>query len=96
MDKNILKDFFCQVCDLQFDKKSVYNIHLTFVHGKNNTINDKSLYGEKIFRDKDENLTSMNKKSKTHILTNDKVSDHERKNHKCATCGDRFIHSLGP
>ena len=27
-----LKDFFCVVCSLQFDKKAVYDIHMSFVH----------------------------------------------------------------
>ena len=27
-----LKDFFCETCSLQFDKKAVYDIHLSFVH----------------------------------------------------------------
>ena len=28
------KELFCEVCKLQFDKKSVYDIHLSFVHGQ--------------------------------------------------------------
>jgi len=27
-----LKDFFCEICSLQFDKKAVYDIHMSFVH----------------------------------------------------------------
>ena len=27
-----LKDFFCETCSLQFDKKAVYDIHMSFVH----------------------------------------------------------------
>ena len=27
-----LKDFFCEICFLQFDKKAVYDIHMSFVH----------------------------------------------------------------
>ena len=29
-----INDLYCDICDLQFDKKVVFNIHLSFVHGK--------------------------------------------------------------
>ena len=32
------KDFFCEQCKLQFDKKIVYDIHLKIVHNKDTTI----------------------------------------------------------
>ena len=28
------KDFFCENCKLQFDKKYVFDLHLSLVHGK--------------------------------------------------------------
>ena len=31
----LIKDLYCEICELQFDKKAVFNIHLSFVHGKN-------------------------------------------------------------
>ena len=42
MEKLILKDLFCELCDLQFDKKSVYDIHMSFVH-KKRKIKDESV-----------------------------------------------------
>ena len=33
------KDFFCVLCHLQFDKKIVFDIHQTIVHGKDSEIN---------------------------------------------------------
>ena len=32
MAPNVNKDFFCEQCKLQFDKKIVYDIHLKIVH----------------------------------------------------------------
>ena len=32
MKKKIIKDLFCFQCDLQFDKKSIYDMHLSIVH----------------------------------------------------------------
>ena len=41
------KEMFCTSCKLQFDKKSVYDIHLSFVHGQKKanikTENDKQV-----------------------------------------------------
>jgi hypothetical protein len=31
----LINDLYCEICELQFDKKVVFNIHLSFVHGKN-------------------------------------------------------------
>ena len=33
--KIILKDLFCTLCSLQFDKKYVFDVHLSIVHGQN-------------------------------------------------------------
>ena len=32
--KIILKDLFCTLCSLQFDKKYVFDVHLSIVHGQ--------------------------------------------------------------
>ena len=29
-----MKDFFCEKCTLQFDKKYVFDLHLSLVHGE--------------------------------------------------------------
>ena len=34
MSQIIFRDFYCEKCYLQFDKKNVYNQHLTLVHGE--------------------------------------------------------------
>ena len=31
----LTNDLYCVICELQFDKKAVFNIHMSFVHGKN-------------------------------------------------------------
>ena len=31
------QEFFCKPCNLQFDKRSVFDIHLSLVHGKDST-----------------------------------------------------------
>ena len=30
----IVKDFYCELCSLQFDKKYVFDLHMSLVHGK--------------------------------------------------------------
>ena len=34
METNITKDLFCVLCSLQFDKKSLYEVHMSLVHKK--------------------------------------------------------------
>ena len=34
LESNTIKDFFCEQCKLQFDKKVVYDIHMKIVHKK--------------------------------------------------------------
>ena len=34
MDAIMLRDMFCTECSLQFNKKIVYDLHLSLVHGK--------------------------------------------------------------
>ena len=33
MTQNMLRDLFCELCLLQFDKKAVFDMHLSLVHG---------------------------------------------------------------
>ena len=30
----IVKDLYCELCSLQFDKKYVFDLHMSLVHGK--------------------------------------------------------------
>ena len=36
-----MKDFYCYQCSLQFDKKSIYDIHLSILHKQDNGMNPK-------------------------------------------------------
>ena len=38
MDATMLRDLFCTECSLQFNKKIVYDLHLSLVHGKKTNI----------------------------------------------------------
>ena len=42
MNTNIMKDFFCHLCSLQFDKKYVFDLHMTLVHKKTSTESPQS------------------------------------------------------
>jgi hypothetical protein len=39
-------DFFCKKCSLQFDKKYVYDLHLSLVHGEKMEVKTESLNSE--------------------------------------------------
>ena len=41
MEKDILKNLFCIPCQLQFNGKAVYNLHLSLVHKHDSDIKDE-------------------------------------------------------
>ena len=41
MKTNIMKDFFCKLCSLQFDKKYVYDVHMSLIHKKTMCLQSK-------------------------------------------------------
>ena len=40
MENKNLKDSFCQMCDLQFDNKTIFDMHLSVVHNVDNLENN--------------------------------------------------------
>ena len=38
MDAIVLRNMFCKECSLQFNKKIVFDLHLSLVHGKRTNI----------------------------------------------------------
>ena len=69
-------DSFCDKCSLQFDKKIVYDIHLSVVH----KIKGKSDIEEKTMKIKNEKS-----KSNKNLLTSDSIIE-GTKSHKCLIC----------
>ena len=58
MESIILKDLFCELCALQFNKKAVYDMHLSLVHKKAQDIKKEHLYS-------DENLSFQEQEEET-------------------------------
>ena len=49
---NILKNWFCDICSLQFDAEAVFDIHMTFVHKKHKTkIKEESSSCQKVIKE---------------------------------------------
>ena len=46
MEKKIIKDLYCFLCSLQFDKKTIYDIHLKIIH--NYASREESFFTENI------------------------------------------------
>ena len=77
-------DSFCVICSLQFDKKAVYDIHMSFVHKK--IMSGKN--EENIIEVKEEHkiLTTTanpNENSVTEIAKNKQA---DKREHKCCVC----------
>ena len=53
MEVKETKKLFCEICSLQFDKKNVYNIHMSFAHKKEQS---KSIEVEALIQEKSEDL----------------------------------------
>ena len=72
----MLTDWFCKKCALQFDKKYVFDLHLSLVHGKKIEVKKEPMICE-------ENLQE-------HQVSKD-LSDHEVDNClKCNICDSSF------
>ena len=94
------KDFFCKICSLQFDKKAVYDIHMSFVHKIATLIEEENEdLNQDINLENNTNLNSPIKKnievsincslcqanfSKKDYLKRHIEAVHERKPHKSA------------
>ena len=104
----ILKDLFCTLCSLQFDKKYVFDVHLSIVHGQNIGVKTESEVCEENKTKVEEKYCSGNvvdKKFKCDIcnqcfttkkhLRKHNESVHEgKKTFKCSICDASF--SLKP
>ena len=92
MKTNIMKYLFCELCSLQFDKKYVYDVHMTLVHKK--TLCPQSKTEETVVKKENEDLSEeanfdfvQNSTTKGSVNKNT-VAIHEEKNsHKCSICG---------
>ena len=83
MEKKILTDLFCHQCQLQFNGKSVYNLHLSLVHKYESDLKNKdNLRNSSFDFDKCEEI----------IVTNHKIKKCEgKKPFTCEVCSTTFI-----
>ena len=95
MMTNVIKDLFCEVCSLQFDKKYVYDVHIKLVHEKTlcpQSKIDKTVV-EKEKADLGEETSShriQNSTAKINISKNVNAIHEEKKPHKCSICDYSF------
>ena len=83
-------NFFEECCSLQFDEKSIFDIHLSIVHGKNIVQSD---HQAKLVEIKVENEKLMPQSKNTKPNMNHKkqvdpfqIKHKESKSHKCSVC----------
>ena len=73
-------NLFCEKCSLQFGKRIVYDIHMSFVH------NIKENKEEKLTENiQDLELDSNSKKSKNKFIISDLIHE-EKASHRCPIC----------
>ena len=100
MERIIKMDLFCEKCSLQFDKKVVFDIHMSFVHNiSNNSANDKKLteVKEENGSSQETDIAKQNenpaKQTVNHELEINISSVHEKqKIHECYICDKRYSH----
>ena len=73
MEKKILKDLYCFQCSLQFDKKSIYDMHLSVMH---NYVSKTESFSTKIKQERDDNELQI----ESHINSTKygRVANHEK------------------
>ena len=70
MEKEFLKDLFCHQCQLQFNGKAVYNLHLSLVHEHDSDNKVEENQRKSSFEcDKCDEKFMINKKLKEHVTT---------------------------
>ena len=104
MAENKHQDLFCSQCFLQFDKKYVFDLHFSLVHGKNLGIKneaselsfDKSRENEEILKNSEKSKSFKCKTCKKSFKLKDKFTKHvssahgEKKSFKCKICDYRY------
>ena len=76
-------NLFCEKCLLQFDKKIVYDIHLSFVHNVKETKDEKLTENN----EKDRGLCLSSKSEKPcETFVNPGIVPKEKSSHKCPIC----------
>ena len=85
MENKNLKDSFCQTCDLQFDNKTIFDLHLSVVHNVDNLENK---HGNKMVAiKKEENgVISYSK----HTTSSEKLYPKGKRKFDCNICGKDF------
>ena len=64
MNTNIMKNAFCDLCSLPFDKKYFSNVHMTLVHKKTSTESPQSKIVKTAVKKENGDLTEEAFKSK--------------------------------
>ena len=74
---------FCDECSLQFDKKIVYDIHLSIVHKTKDKVEEETIQ----LKEENEGLSILcdNKKSKNNLPSLD-LRNKKNISHKCSIC----------
>ena len=92
MKTNIVKDLFCELCSLQFDKKYVYDVHMKLVHKE--TLCPQSKTDENVVKKENDDLSEeanfdfvQNSTTKGSVNKNTVAIHEENNTHKCSICG---------
>ena len=95
MKTNIIKDLFCELCSLQFDKKYVYDVHMRLVHKK--TLCPQSKIDETVVKKNKADLGEensfdliQNSTTKININKNADAIHEKKKPHQCSICDYSF------
>ena len=99
-------DMFCNKCTLQFDKKYVFDLHLSLVHGEKIEIKNESLECEEMFKEPETsekvfsdcvvdtifkcNICNLLLKTKRNLKRHIESVHEGKKPFKCNTCDVNF------
>ena len=90
----LIRDLYCYECSLQFDKKYVFDLHLSLVHGKKLDIKQEPEYQPSVIPEAEEleikqlnEENTLKNESKRRKVQTKTASDHKGKEKfKCDIC----------
>ena len=98
-----VRDLYCYQCSLQFDKKCMFNDHLSKVHGivfdiKRVTDFQPSILSDSFIGNRQNNETEESKKPNSEVIEEDNGHGHGRihrvkKTYSCKLCHKKFTRS---
>ena len=90
MEVKMSKNLFCEICSLQFDKKIVYDIHMSFVHKMEQSKSLKNV--EALIKEKECSICQKSFSTKQSLKNHIEAVHEGKRPHNCSICDYSTAH----